>query len=119
MMVRMPLIITILASIGFVFAVTTFLAGFIRAIKRQEQQALRTLHRWNGLITLAFYIVIALLSIANGTNALYLIAWGAGLALYLSKILLVKKGLAVRYGGYFGFWLLMAWLIVIFTHLPS
>lgn len=118
-MFRLPIMITIFASIGFVFAVVTFLAGFIRAIKGHEQRALRTLHRLNGYITLVFYIVVALLSIANGTNAFYLFAWGVGLALYSSKILLVKKGLAVRYGGYFGFWLLTTWLIIIFTHLPS
>ncbi len=68
-MFRLPMIITIFASIGFVFAVATFLAGFIRAIKGREQQALRTLHRLNGYITVAFYIVVAILSIANGTNA--------------------------------------------------
>lgn len=118
-MFRLPMMITILASIGFVFAVATFLAGFIRAIKGQEQRALSTLHRLNGYITLASYIVVALLSIANGTNAFYILAWGVGLALYSSKILLVKKGLAARYGGYFGFWLLITWLIIIFTHLPS
>jgi hypothetical protein len=110
---------TIFASIGFVFAVATFLAGFIRAIKGQEQRALRNLHRWNGFISMVFYIIVVLLSIANRTSVFYLFAWGVGLALYASKIILVKKRLAVRYGGYFGFWLLMAWLVVIFTHLPS
>lgn len=118
-MFRLPMITTIFASIGFVFAVATFLAGFIRAIKGHEQRALTALHRWNGYISIALYIIVALLSIANGTNAFYILAWGVGLALYSSKILLVKKGLAARYGGYFGFWLLITWLIIIFTHLPS
>ncbi len=118
-MLRLPIITTIFASVGFVFAVATFLAGFIRAIKGQEQRALRSLHRLNGFISMVLYIVVALLAIADLTNVYYIFAWLVGLALYLSKMLLVKKGLAFRYGGYFGFWLLITWLIIIFTHLPS
>ena len=44
-------IISILASIGFVLAVTTFIAGF-RMIKLIEQRAEVTLHRLNGFLTL-------------------------------------------------------------------
>jgi uncharacterized membrane protein len=119
MTLAFPLFMTLLASIGFVAAVTTFLAGFVRAIKKQEQQAVTTMHRVNGYITLTVYIIIAFLSIVNGTQVYFFFAWVAGLLLYVSKILLVKKGLAVRYGGYFGFWLLMTWVIIIFTHLPG
>ncbi len=118
-MFRLPMMITVFASVGFVFAIATFLAGFIRAIKGQEQRALRTLHRLNGFVSMVFYIIVALLSIANSTNVFYLILWLLGSALYASKVILVKKRLAVRYGGYFGFWLLITWLIIIFTHLPS
>jgi hypothetical protein len=130
------MIISLLASIGFVLAVATFMSGFIRVSKKTEQQVDTTMHRVNGYLTITMYIVVAVLSIANGTKAFYLFAWSVGLALHLLKILLVRKGLAVRYGGYFGVLLvrkglavryggyfgallLITWVIVIFTHLPG
>ncbi|MHC4184271.1 MAG: hypothetical protein ACYSR0_13070 [Planctomycetota bacterium] len=113
------MIITLFASIGFVLAVTTFMSGFINVAKKPEQQVETIMHKVNGYLTITMYIVVAVLSIANGTKAFYLFAWGAGLAIHLLKILLVKKRLAVRYGGYFGALLLVTWVIVIFTHLPG
>lgn len=113
------MIISLLASIGFVLAVTTFMSGFINVAKKPEQQVETTLHKVNGYLTITMYIVVAVLSIANGTKAFYIFAWGVGLAIHLLKILLVRKGLAVRYGGYFGALLLITWVIVIFTHLPG
>ncbi len=113
------MIITLFASIGFVLAVTAFMSGFIYAAKRPEQHVLTTMHKVNGYLTMTMYVVVAVLSIANGTKAVYHFAWGVGLALHLSKIVLVRKGLGVRYGGYFGALLLVTWVIVIFTHLPG
>jgi hypothetical protein len=111
--------ITLFASIGFVLAVTAFMSGFIKAAKRPEQQVEAIMQKVNGYLTITAYVVVALLSIADGTKAFYLFAWGIGLALHLLKILLVRKGLAVRYGGYFGALLLTTWVIVVFTHLPG
>jgi hypothetical protein len=112
------MIISLFASIGFVLAVTTFMSGFINVAKKQAQQAETTMHKVNGYLTITMYVVVAVLSIANGTKAFYLFLWGVGLAIHLLKILLVRKKLAVRYGGYFGALLLITWVIVIFTHLP-
>ncbi len=111
--------ITLFASIGFVLAVSSFLSGFFRASKPQAQQREKTMHRVNGYLTIGSYLVVAFFSIAKGTTPLYLLAWALGLFIHLSKVLLVRKGLAVRYGGYFGALLLITWVVVIFTHLPN
>jgi hypothetical protein len=112
-------IITILASIGFTLAVITFIAGF-RMVKKPEHQIEVTMHKINGYVTIAVYVVLAVLSLDYyGPRALSLLAWGAGLSVHLLKVLLARKGLAVRYGGYFGALLLITWLTVIFKHLPK
>lgn len=110
--------IPFIASVGFVLSVTSFIAGF-RMVKRTGLRAERMLHRVNGYITITLYIVVAALAIASGTSAFYTFAWLVGLGLHFLKLFIIKKGLGVRYGGYFGGLLLIVWLIVIFTHLPK
>jgi hypothetical protein len=110
--------IPLLASIGFVVSVTSFIAGF-RMVKRTGLRAERMLHRVNGYVTITLYIVVAAFAIASGTTPFYIFAWLVGLGLHFLKLLIIKKGLAVRYGGYFGALLLIVWLVVIFTHLPK
>ena len=109
---------TILASIGFVLAITSFIAGF-RMIKKTGHIAEHRMHKINGYLTLICYLLVALLSIISGTTFLFILAWILGLVIHLIKLLLVKKGLAVRYGGYLGGLLLITWITVIFTHLPK
>jgi len=112
------IIISILASLGFVLSVTAFIAGF-RMIKLKEQRAEASLHRVNGYLTIILYVALAAATIINGTGLLYIFAWIIGLAVHLFKLLLVRKGLAVRYGGYLGAMLILTWIVVIFTHLPT
>lgn len=106
-----------ISSIGYVLVIMTFIAGF-RMVKRSGLVAEWRMHRINGYLTIAVYTVLAVMAIASGTEPLYIVAWGVGMAIHLLKLLIVKKGLAVRYGGYFGGLLLITWLVVIFTHLP-
>lgn len=109
---------SIIASIGFVLAIISFIAGF-RMIKKTGHVAEHRMHKINGYLTLICYVLVALLSIISGTKFLYIMAWILGLGVHLLKLFFVKKGLAVRYGGYLGAMLLITWIIVIFTHLPK
>lgn len=109
---------TALASIGFVLAVMTFIAGF-RMIRRFDQAEEILLHRVNGYLTVTMYVILAVMSIWMHMDLLFLFLWGVGFLIHLLKILLARKGLAVRYGGYLGGMLLITWIIVIFTNLPS
>ena len=99
-------------------SVITFIAGF-RMVKRRSGRAEKSLHRVNGWLTISLYIIVAVLSIAKGTSAFYLIAWAVGMMVHLFKLYIIKKGLAARYGGYLGAMLIITWLVVIFTHLPK
>jgi hypothetical protein len=109
--------LTIIASIGFMLSVMTFIAGF-RMVKSRGSRAERTVHRINGFLTITLYVIVAILSISKGTSAFYLFGWAVGMLVHIFKLFIVKKGLAARYGGYVGAMLLIVWLVVIFTHLP-
>lgn len=108
---------TTIASIGFVFAVISFIGGF-RMVRKTDHEAEALMHKMNGYVTTFLYAAIALFSIYRGTTWLYITAWTLGFLLHILKIPLARKGLAVRYGGYMGALLLITWLVVIFTHLP-
>ncbi len=110
--------LAIIASIGFIFSVMAFMAGF-RMVKSRGSRAERTMHRLNGAITIALYIIVAIFSISKGTSALYIFGWAVGGLIHIFKLYVVRKGLAARYGGYIGAMLLIVWLVVIFTHLPK
>ncbi|MFQ5328762.1 MAG: hypothetical protein ACE5D4_02090 [Thermodesulfobacteriota bacterium] len=113
------LVIPFLASLGFLFAVITFIAGF-RMVRRPEQQVEMLMHRVDGFITFILYILLAIVSlIAYGAAVTYILLWLFGFALHLFKLYLVRKRLAIRYGGYMGAILITTWLIIIFSHLPS
>jgi hypothetical protein len=112
------MIATIIASIGFTFAVTSFIAGF-RMIRIADKRAEVMLHKVNGYITITTYIVIAIISLTMSASYLYFLLWLFGFSIHLFKVFLARKKLAVRYGGYVGSMILMSWIIIIFNHLPG
>ena len=111
------MLITVLSAIGFMLAVMSLMGGFRMVKKTDEYETF--MHRLNGYITIAFYLAVAALSIANAPHASTIALWFLGLSLHGLKVLIARLGLAVRYGGYFGATLIMTWFVVIFTHLPS
>ena len=111
-------VITIFSSIGFVCSVITFIGGF-RMARRSEHPGESKMHRMNGYITITAYVVLAVLAISTHLKVWLILAWFMGFLVHLFKVFLVRKGLAIRYGGYMGAILLMIWLVAIFTHLPT
>ncbi len=109
---------TVIASIGFVIAVMSFIGGF-RMIRRTDHAAETIMHRVNGFLAIGLYVLIAAISLYEKATLIIAALYLLGLMVHLVKIPLVRKGLAVRYGGYMGAMLLITWLAVIFTHLPS
>ena len=90
--------LTILASIGFMFSVMAFIAGF-RMVKSRGLRAERTVHRINGFLTITLYVIVAVLSISKGTSAFYIFGWALGMLIHIFKLFIIKMGLAARYGG--------------------
>ncbi|VAW35636.1 hypothetical protein MNBD_DELTA02-1136 [hydrothermal vent metagenome] len=111
-------IIPILASIGFVMVVMTFIGGF-RMVRRAEHMSESIMHRVNGYTTISIYVLIALISIGLDFDIRILPVWIFGFILHYFKLVLVKKKLAVRYGGYMGGLLLITWFVLIYSHLPK
>jgi hypothetical protein len=109
---------TIVASMGFTISIVTFIGGF-RMIRKTDHEAEALMHKVNGYLTISLYVIVALVSINADSRSFVLALWVTGLIIHLLKIPLARRGLAVRYGGYMGGILLMIWLAVIFTHLPS
>ena len=109
--------VTILSAIGFMLAVMSFMGGFRMVKKTDEYETF--MHKLNGYLTIAFYLMIAAISISKAPHASTIALWLLGLSLHGLKVFVARIGLAVRYGGYFGATLIITWFIVIFTHLPS
>lgn len=112
------MLITVIASIGFVFSVTTFISG-VRMIRLTDKRAESMMHRFNGFIVGAIYLLLALISLTGQLTPIALLIWMAGFSIHLLKLFLVRKKLAVRYGGFVGSFILITWIIIIFNHLPD
>ncbi|MCK4738376.1 MAG: hypothetical protein KAT46_00365 [Deltaproteobacteria bacterium] len=111
------MIATFFASLGFVIATTSFIGGF-RMIRRTDHAIEASMHKFNGFLTIFLYLAIASISLLEEFTYLILFLWCTGFGVHLLKLVFVKKGLAVRYGGYMGGVFLIIWLIIIFNNLP-
>lgn len=109
---------TIIASIGLVVAVASFIGGF-RMIRRTDHAIESAMHKFNGFLTTILFTAVAVVSLIDTHTLLAIVLWSTGLLIHLAKIPLARKGYAVRYGGYMGMLLLATWLTVVFTHLPE
>ncbi|HHD10967.1 MAG TPA: hypothetical protein ENK42_00870 [Deltaproteobacteria bacterium] len=110
--------IVFLASLGFIFAVASFIGGF-RMVRRTDHVEEAVMHRINGYITVGIYVALAVIFLKDRFSLFYLSLWTLGLMVHLFKLFIARKGLGVRYGGYVGAMLIITWLVVIFSHLPS
>lgn len=110
--------IVFLASLGFIFAVASFIGGF-RMVRRTDHVEEAVMHRINGYITITLYLVLAVLFLKDRHSLFYVSLWTLGLMVHLFKLFIARRGLGVRYGGYLGAMLIITWLVVIFGHLPS
>lgn len=111
---------TILASLGFVLAIISFISGLqvVRVGSFMSVEA--KIHRVNGYITLVIYTLLASLSINTEveTRPWIMGIWLLGLLIILTKIWIVRSGRAYRFGGWAGTLLVIFWLAVIYIHAP-
>ncbi len=110
--------IVFLASLGFIFAVASFIGGF-RMVRKTDHEEEAVMHKMNGYITVGIYVVLAVLFLKDKHSLFYVSLWALGLVVHLFKLFMARRGLGVRYGGYIGAMLIITWLVVIFSHLPS
>lgn len=107
----------LLASIGLILATVSFISG-LQAVKIKGSIDAR-IHRLNGYLMFLAYLMLAGLSfVKGGINLSSIAAWGAGLAIILTKIWVVRTGRAYKFGSWLGMMLMITWLIIVYTYIP-
>lgn len=110
----------ILASLGFVLAIISFISG-LQVVKIGSFMSTEAkIHRVNGYITIVIYALLASLSInaKAGVKPWVMGVWLLGLLIILTKVWIVRSGKAYKYGGWAGTLLVAFWLVVMYVHAP-
>lgn len=113
---------TILASIGLVIATSSFISG-MQIVRGTYVNIEGKIHRFNGIVTITIYVVLAVLSFINyGFTLLSVVGWLFGSFLIFMKLFVVmasrKKRRAFKYVSWLGASLILMWLYIIFINLP-
>lgn len=111
----------ILASIGLVMAVSSFISGL--QLVRMKILIEGKIHRFNGYASIVLYLVLAALSFTEtGLRFMSVVGWSMGFLLILSKLWIVrtsrKKRRAFKYISWFGGSLMLLWLYLVYIHMP-
>lgn len=107
----------LLASAGLILAIVSFISGF-QALKIKGSIDTR-IHRLNGYLMFFAYLILAVLSfVKNGITTSSFVSWGVGLTIILTKIWVVRKGRAYKFGSWLGIMLIITWLIILYTYIP-
>lgn len=109
----MLLTITIIASIGFILAVMSFITGL--QILRGNTETSKKMHRLNGFLAFAVFFILAVLIFFGKEQATTLLFWAliSGFILSYAKMRVVKNKRAYKYSSQIGFLLLVTWVIVL------
>lgn len=113
---------TVLASIGLVLATSSFISG-MQIVRGTHVNIEGKIHRFNGIVTITFYTILAALSFVNyGFSILSVVGWLFGFFLIFMKLAIVmisrKKRRAFKYVSWLGASLILMWLYIIFINLP-
>ncbi|MBI5237526.1 MAG: hypothetical protein HY887_03785 [Deltaproteobacteria bacterium] len=113
---------TLLSSIGLILAISSFISGLqlVRGIKGGVEGII---HKFNGIVGIAIYIILAVLSFkTSGIGLWSFLGWLGGLFLFFLKLFIVKKGRhkrrAAKYISWLGGMLTLMWLYLVYIHLP-
>ncbi len=110
----------ILASIGLIFATAGFISG-LQLVKASDPFE-RKIHRFNGFITIALYLILSTLYFSqNGIRLWSVIAWLCGLIVIFLKLTIVhakNRRRAFKYVSWLGGILIIIWLIIVYINIP-
>lgn len=113
-------IYTLIASIGVIFATTSFVSG-LQVVKRDKEmgEMMAKMHRFNGYISVLIYVVIATLSLGDQSRPIRLwpvIGWVVGFGIIALKIIAVRNEKFYKYASRLGLLLFIVWLVVIYKY---
>ena len=108
---------TIIASLGVIFATTTFISG-LQVAKREKQLGtiMTMMHRVNGYVTFIIYVVIATLTLStyDSIQVWPVIGWFTGFFLMALKVLTVRNEKFYKYASRVGLLLFIVWIVIIY-----
>ena len=107
----------IIVSLGLIFATVSLFSG-LQAVKKAGIM-MASMHRLNGYIACLIYLIVAVLSLKEGSGLMMwpIIGWITGLLGIIGKILSVRNERTYKYGSRLGILLFIIWLIIIYKHL--
>ncbi|MBF8250973.1 MAG: hypothetical protein HW382_601 [Deltaproteobacteria bacterium] len=113
-----------LASIGIVLAVTSFISG-LQLVRATRASIEGMIHRANGYLTVILFIVIlfivlTLIAISSSMiNIAALLLPLTGLAVFLVKLWIVRRHKRfLKYVSWMGGTLITIWLLVFYINIP-
>lgn len=109
----------ILASLGFILAIISFISG-LQVVRIGGISVESKIHRVNGYITFVIFLILATLSLGVkiGITPTTVALWSIGLLIILTKVWIVRSGRAYKFGGWLGALLVVFWLVVMYIHAP-
>ncbi|MEK6725015.1 MAG: hypothetical protein AABY54_00470 [Deltaproteobacteria bacterium] len=109
----------ILASIGIVLAVTSFISG-LQLIRATRASIEGMIHRANGYLTVILFNVLALIAISSSMiNIAALLLPLTGLAVFLVKLRIIRRHKRfLKYVSWMGGTLITIWLLVFYINIP-
>jgi len=109
----------ILASIGIVLAVTSFISG-LQLVRATSASVEGMIHRANGYLTIILFIVLTLIAISSSMiNIAALLLPLTGLTVFLVKLWIVRRHKRfLKYVSWMGGTLILVWLFIFYVNIP-
>lgn len=110
---------TILASIGIVLAVTSFISG-LQLIRATSASIEGMIHRANGYLTIILFIALTLIAISSSMISMAAVLLPlTGLTVFLIKLWIVRKHKRfLKYVSWMGGTLITIWLLIFYINIP-
>jgi len=109
----------ILASVGIVLAVTSFISG-LQLVRATSASVEGMIHRANGYLTIILFIVLTLIAISSSMiNIAALLLPLTGLTVFLVKLWIVRRHKRfLKYVSWMGGTLILVWLFIFYVNIP-
>lgn len=110
---------TLIASLGLVISTASLISG-LQLVKTTAMTIEGKIHRFNGVISICLYCSLLILSVVQNGLTLSLIAWFLGLGVIALKVAIIRsrRRRTFKYVNWLGGMLFIAWLYIVWAHLP-
>ena len=108
----------ILSGLGLVLATSGFIGG-LQLIKGLRGSVEGKIHRFNGIISLSTYIILAITSLVEfGFRPVAFLGWLCGLGLILFKLWIIRtRRRALKYVPWLGVMIVLMWLYILYINM--